>query len=46
VGGQTIFEAEKLDMVRPSGGVAAAHLQYVLHHAGHCRAGVTSDVVE
>ena len=44
-GGQTIFEAEKLDMVQPSGGVAAAHLVYVLYHAVLCRAGVAPDVV-
>ena len=45
-GGQTIFEAEKLDMVRPGGGVAAAHLENVLHHAVHCRAGVAPDVLK
>ena len=45
-GWQTILEAEELNMVRPSGGVPAAHLQYVLYHAVHCGAGVAPDVLK
>ena len=45
-GGQTILDAEELDMVRPGGGVPATHLQYVLYHAVYCGSGVAPDVVK
>ena len=43
---QTILEEEELDMVLPSGGVPAAHLQNVLYHAVYCGAGVAPDVLK
>ena len=45
-GGQTVLDAEELNMVRPGRGVQAAHLQYVLHHAVYCGCGVAPDVLK
>ena len=43
-GGQTVLDAEELDMVRPGGGGTAAHLQYVLYHVVNCEAGVVVEM--
>lgn len=45
-GGELILLAQKLNMISPGGGVAAAHLQDVHHNAMDSAVGVAPDVVE
>ena len=44
--GELILLAEKLNMISPGGGVAAAHLQDVQHYAMDSAVRVAPDVVE